>query len=185
MIEINQLTKRYGKVLAVDGLTFMVRPGQVTGFFGPNGSGKSTTPRMLLGLNTPTSGTATIDGRPFHEFRTGLHHVGALPDGSDVHRDAPPARTWPHSPAATVRPSAGSRKSWRKSARARRATDGSEAFPSACASAWGSPQHCSGIHPFCSSTSRSTAWTPWASAGPVSSSGAWPPKAAPFSSPAT
>ncbi|MFI9363923.1 ATP-binding cassette domain-containing protein [Kitasatospora sp. NPDC053057] len=86
MIEINELTKRYGDVLAVDGLTFTVRPGRVTGFLGPNGSGKSTTLRMLLGLNTPTKGTATIDGRRYREFGTGLHHVGALLDADDLHK---------------------------------------------------------------------------------------------------
>ncbi|MGW3046212.1 ATP-binding cassette domain-containing protein [Kitasatospora sp. NPDC001159] len=83
MIEINELTKRYGDILAVDGLTFTVRPGRVTGFLGPNGSGKSTTLRMLLGLNTPTSGTATFDGRRYREFGTGLRHVGALLDAGD------------------------------------------------------------------------------------------------------
>ncbi|RPE38682.1 ABC-2 type transport system ATP-binding protein [Streptomyces sp. Ag109_O5-1] len=86
MIEINQLTKRYGSVLAVDGVSFCVQPGQVTGFLGPNGAGKTTTMRMLLGLNAPTSGTATINGRPFREFGTGLRHVGALLDAGDVHR---------------------------------------------------------------------------------------------------
>ncbi|MFF5287049.1 ABC transporter ATP-binding protein [Streptomyces sp. NPDC013171] len=86
MIDINQLTKRYGGVLAVDGLTFTVRPGQVTGFLGPNGAGKSTTLRMLLGLNSPTSGSATIDGRPFRGFGTGLRRVGALLDANDVHK---------------------------------------------------------------------------------------------------
>ncbi|MFJ4185136.1 ATP-binding cassette domain-containing protein [Kitasatospora sp. NPDC089509] len=89
MIDINELTKRYGDVLAVDGLTFTVRPGRVTGFLGPNGSGKSTTLRMLLGLNTPTSGTATIDGRRYRDFGTGLRHVGALLDAGDLH----PGRT--------------------------------------------------------------------------------------------
>ncbi|MEV6978138.1 ATP-binding cassette domain-containing protein [Kitasatospora sp. NPDC093806] len=86
MIDIDQLTKRYGSVVAVDGLTFTVRPGRVTGFLGPNGAGKSTTLRMLLGLNAPTRGTATIDGRPFGEFGTGLRHVGALLDANDVHK---------------------------------------------------------------------------------------------------
>ncbi|MCX4746147.1 ATP-binding cassette domain-containing protein [Kitasatospora sp. NBC_01287] len=86
MIETNELTKRYGDVLAVDGLTFTVRPGRVTGFLGPNGSGKSTTLRMLLGLNTPTKGTATIDGRRYRDFGTGMRHVGALLDANDLHK---------------------------------------------------------------------------------------------------
>jgi ABC-2 type transport system ATP-binding protein len=86
VIEINHLTKRYGSVTAVNDLTFSVQPGQVTGFLGPNGAGKSTTLRMLLGLNTPTSGTATINGRPFRSLGVALRHVGALLDANDVHR---------------------------------------------------------------------------------------------------
>ncbi|WP_461034127.1 ABC transporter ATP-binding protein [Streptomyces mayteni] len=85
MIEVNGLTKRYGDVLAVNDLTFTVRPGLVTGFLGPNGAGKSTTLRMILGLNRPTAGTATVDGRPFAERQGGLRHVGALLDAGDVH----------------------------------------------------------------------------------------------------
>ncbi|MFB7590111.1 ATP-binding cassette domain-containing protein [Streptomyces sp. NPDC056169] len=85
MIEVRQLTKRYGSKTAVDSLTFTVRPGVVTGFLGPNGSGKSTTLRMVLGLHTPTSGTVTVDGRPFADRPRGLRHVGALLDAGDVH----------------------------------------------------------------------------------------------------
>ncbi|MEU0933830.1 ATP-binding cassette domain-containing protein [Embleya sp. NPDC005971] len=87
MIEFHELTKRYGRgAPAVDRLTCSVRPGRVTGFLGPNGAGKTTTLRMLLGLNTPTGGTATIDGRAFRTFGTGLRHVGALLDANDVHK---------------------------------------------------------------------------------------------------
>jgi ABC-2 type transport system ATP-binding protein len=86
MIEVNQLTKRYRTVLAVDQLTFAVRPGQVTGFLGPNGSGKSTTLRILLGLNRPTEGSTAIGGRPFQHYGTGLRHVGALLDAGDSHK---------------------------------------------------------------------------------------------------
>jgi ABC-2 type transport system ATP-binding protein len=85
MIEVNELTRRYRKVTAVDGLTFTVRPGQVTGFLGPNGAGKSTTLRMILGLTEPTSGTATVGGRRFRDRPRGLCHVGALLDAGDVH----------------------------------------------------------------------------------------------------
>ena len=85
VIEVNGLTKRYGDVTAVRDLSFTVPPGQVTGFLGPNGAGKSTTLRMILGLNRPTAGTATIDGRPYAERLAGLHHVGALLDAGDVH----------------------------------------------------------------------------------------------------
>ncbi|MGH3277703.1 MAG: ATP-binding cassette domain-containing protein, partial [Trebonia sp.] len=65
MIEARGLTKRFGQVAAVDGLTFSVRPGEVTGFLGRNGAGKTTTLRMILGLARPTSGTVTVDGRPY------------------------------------------------------------------------------------------------------------------------
>ncbi|WP_328757432.1 ATP-binding cassette domain-containing protein [Streptomyces sp. NBC_00271] len=85
MIEVNELTKRYGDTSAVRNLTFQVRPGHVTGFLGPNGAGKTTTLRMLLGLIGPTGGSATIDGQPFRRHRRGLRHVGALLDAGDVH----------------------------------------------------------------------------------------------------
>ncbi|TXS57399.1 ATP-binding cassette domain-containing protein [Streptomyces sp. t39] len=86
MIEVNELTKRYGGTTAVKDLTFTVRPGRVTGFLGPNGAGKSTTLRMMLGLHAPTSGTVTVDGRPFRDRPRGLRHAGALLDASEVHR---------------------------------------------------------------------------------------------------
>ncbi|MER5712318.1 ATP-binding cassette domain-containing protein [Streptomyces sp. NPDC002122] len=114
MIEVHELTKHYGRPgrgrffgparlrgrpalagagpapdarhrLAVDRLGFTVRPGRVTGFLGPNGAGKSTTLRLILGLNEPTSGTATVDGRRFRDLPRGLRHVGALLDAHDVH----------------------------------------------------------------------------------------------------
>jgi ABC-2 type transport system ATP-binding protein len=85
VIEVSRLTKRYGRTTAVHDLTFTVRNGEVTGFLGPNGAGKSTTLRLILGLNTPTAGTATIDGRPFRDHPRGLRHVGALLDAGDVH----------------------------------------------------------------------------------------------------
>ncbi|WP_328584945.1 ABC transporter ATP-binding protein [Streptomyces sp. NBC_00370] len=85
MIEVNELTKRYAGTTAVKDLTFTVRPGQVTGFLGPNGAGKSTTLRMILGLHEPTSGTVTVDGRPFRDRPRGLRHVGSLLDAHDVH----------------------------------------------------------------------------------------------------
>ncbi len=85
MIEARQLTKRYGSKLAVDGLSFTVRPGTVTGFLGPNGAGKSTTMRLILGLDLPTSGSATINGRPLAEHRRPLREVGALLEARAVH----------------------------------------------------------------------------------------------------
>ncbi|MFC9388471.1 ABC transporter ATP-binding protein [Streptomyces venezuelae] len=85
MIEVSELTKRYGGTTAVKDLSFTVRPGRVTGFLGPNGAGKSTTLRMILGLHEPTGGRVTVDGRPFRERPRGLRHVGALLDAHDVH----------------------------------------------------------------------------------------------------
>ncbi len=85
MIEVRSLTKVYGKTRAVDDLTFTVRPGIVTGFLGPNGAGKSTTMRMILGLDNPTSGTATIDGKLYRNIANPLTEVGALLDANWVH----------------------------------------------------------------------------------------------------
>ena len=85
MIEATHLTKRYGDIVAVDDLSFTVKPGRVTGFLGPNGAGKSTTLRMLLGLNAPSGGTVTVDGEPFAGHPRGLRHVGALLDAADIH----------------------------------------------------------------------------------------------------
>jgi len=85
VIEVNELTKRYGQTAAVQDLTFTVRPGHVTGFLGPNGAGKSTTLRLILGLNSPSGGTVTVGGRPFRSHPRGLRHVGALLDAGDVH----------------------------------------------------------------------------------------------------
>jgi ABC-2 type transport system ATP-binding protein len=85
MIEVQDLTKRYGDHTAVDGLTFTVKPGIVTGFLGPNGAGKSTTMRMILGLDAPTAGTATVNGRPYAQHPDPLHQAGALLDAKAVH----------------------------------------------------------------------------------------------------
>ena len=85
MIEAHGLTKRYGDTLAVDDLTFTVPPGMVTGFLGPNGAGKSTTMRMILGLDAPTGGSVTVNGKPYREHAAPLHEVGALLDARSVH----------------------------------------------------------------------------------------------------
>jgi ABC-2 type transport system ATP-binding protein len=85
MIEARGLTKRYGKTLAVDNLSFTVQPGRVTGFLGPNGAGKSTTMRMILGLDNPTGGQALIDGQRYRELHHPLRKVGALLDAKWVH----------------------------------------------------------------------------------------------------
>ncbi|MEV6429161.1 ATP-binding cassette domain-containing protein [Nocardia sp. NPDC051463] len=85
MIELRGLTKHYGQTVAVQDLSFTVRPGQVTGFLGPNGAGKSTTMRMILGLDKPTAGTALINGKPYHDLDHPLRAVGALLDAKWVH----------------------------------------------------------------------------------------------------
>jgi ABC-2 type transport system ATP-binding protein len=85
MIEAKNLTKRYGDKLAVDDLTFTVRPGVVTGFLGPNGAGKSTTMRLILGLDRATSGSVTVNGRPYVQHRHPLREVGALLEARAAH----------------------------------------------------------------------------------------------------
>jgi ABC-2 type transport system ATP-binding protein len=85
MIEVHGLTKRYGDKLAVDDLNFTVRPGRVTGFLGPNGAGKSTTMRLVLGLDAPTRGSATVNGRPYRQHPAPLREVGALLEARSVH----------------------------------------------------------------------------------------------------
>ncbi|MFJ3232642.1 ABC transporter ATP-binding protein [Streptomyces sp. NPDC086787] len=85
MIELSGLTKRYGEKVAVDGLSFAVTPGIVTGFLGPNGAGKSTTMRMILGLDHPTSGDVRIDGRHYDQLKDPLTYIGALLEAKGVH----------------------------------------------------------------------------------------------------
>ena len=89
MIVADALTKTYGKKLAVDGLTFTVKPGVITGFLGPNGAGKSTTMRMIIGLDAPTAGTALVNGRRYATARAPLTEVGALLEARSLH----PSRT--------------------------------------------------------------------------------------------
>ncbi len=85
MISVQGLAKRYGSTVAVDDLTFDVGPGKVTGFLGPNGAGKSTTMRMVMGLDRPTSGTATVNGRQYADLAAPLREVGALLDAGAMH----------------------------------------------------------------------------------------------------
>src|SRR5512132_3468231 len=85
MIEVRGLSKRYGATVAVDRLSFDVRPGSVTGFLGPNGSGKSTTMRMILGLDRPDAGEARIGGQPYGDLRWPLREVGALLEAHTFH----------------------------------------------------------------------------------------------------
>jgi ABC-2 type transport system ATP-binding protein len=85
MIEAQGLTKQYGEKIAVDNLSFTVQPGVVTGFLGPNGAGKSTTMRMILGLDAPTSGSVTVNGRAYADHPAPLHEVGALLEAGAIH----------------------------------------------------------------------------------------------------
>jgi ABC-2 type transport system ATP-binding protein len=85
MIEAHDLTKRYGAKTAVDRISFTVQPGSVTGFLGPNGAGKSTTMRMIMGLDRPTAGRVTVNGKPYTQHRSPLSQVGALLDAKAAH----------------------------------------------------------------------------------------------------
>jgi ABC-2 type transport system ATP-binding protein len=88
-IEVAGLSKRFGRTLALDGMTFTVSPGQVTGFIGPNGAGKSTTMRVILGLDAPDAGDTLIGGRPYASLYRPLTHVGTLLDAAALQ----PSRT--------------------------------------------------------------------------------------------
>src|SRR6188508_2311905 len=85
MITAEGLSKRYGPKTAVDDISFTVQPGTVTGFLGPNGAGKSTTMRMIVGLDRPTSGRVTVNGKPYAEHASPLTEVGALLEAKAVH----------------------------------------------------------------------------------------------------
>jgi ABC-2 type transport system ATP-binding protein len=89
MIEARELTKRYGDKTVVDHLSFTVKPGEVTGFLGPNGAGKSTTMRMIIGLDFPTGGSVTVNGRAYGKHAAPLHEIGSLLEAKSVH----PGRT--------------------------------------------------------------------------------------------
>src|ERR1700716_1466774 len=89
MIEVDHVTKRYGEKVAVEDLTFTVRPGIVTGFLGPNGAGKSTTMRMILGLDAPTSGTTQVNGKDYRDLSAPLHEIGAMLEARAIHTGRP------------------------------------------------------------------------------------------------
>jgi len=84
MIEVQHLTKHYGRTVAVDEVSFVAEPGRVTGFLGPNGAGKSTTMRMILGLDTPSSGSVLVNGTSYGELADPLRSVGALLDAKAI-----------------------------------------------------------------------------------------------------
>src|SRR3954452_3210032 len=85
MIDVEHLSKRYGETLAVDDLSFTIRPGQVTGFLGPNGAGKSTTMRMIVGLDKPSTGSVTVDRRRYRDLPAPLRVVGAMLEARAIH----------------------------------------------------------------------------------------------------
>jgi len=84
VIEVRNISKRYGETLAVDDLSFDVKPGIVTGFLGPNGAGKSTTMRIILGLDAPTSGHVTIDGKSYRDLPAPIYEIGSLLDAKAI-----------------------------------------------------------------------------------------------------
>ena len=142
-IEVAGLRKRFGPTLALDGMSFAVQPGQVTGFVGPNGAGKSTTMRVVLGLDAADDGTALIGGRPYQSLRHPLSHVGALLDAGALQ----PGRTarnhllWLAHSQGLGR--TGSTRSSRRPGSSRPPSGRPAATRSACGSASASPPPCS------------------------------------------
>ena len=166
MIVARGLTKTYGEKTAVDGIDFTVEPGRVTGFLGPNGAGKSTTMRMILGLDRPTAGSVTVNGRRYADSPAPLREVGALLEARALHpgRSARDHLRW--LAASNGIPAAPGRRGARPGRPRRRSpASGSASSPSAWASGSASPSRCSATRRSSSSTSRSTGWTPRASAG--------------------
>ena len=165
MIEARGLVKHHRSTLAVNDLSFDVRPGTVTGFLGPNGAGKSTTMRMIMGLDRPDAGRVRIGGKGYGDLRWPLREVGALLEAKAFH----PGRTArAHLTALAASNAIGRRGSRRCSpspASRRPRTAGPGSSRSACPSGWVSPPPCSATRGSCCSTSRSTAWTPKASGG--------------------
>ena len=143
-IEVDGLRKRFGSAIALDGMTFTVAPGQVTGFVGPNGAGKSTTMRIILGLDAADAGTATVGGRPYASLRHPLSQVGSLLDAGALQpsRSARNHLLWlAHSQGLGA--SAG-RRGHRAGRPGLRRPGGRRAgSPSACGSGSGSPPRCS------------------------------------------
>src|SRR5262245_12080018 len=154
MIEAKNLTKMYGDKRAVDDLSFVVRPGIVTGFLGPNGSGKSTTMRLILGLDAPTRGDVTVNGKHYRDHRGPLHEVGALLEARSVHTGR---SAYNHLLALAHTHGISRRRvqelliwwgftTWRASGRG--------SSRSVWANAWGSPPRCSVTRRRCCWTSR-------------------------------
>ena len=185
MISVRGLTKEYGGVRAVDDLTFDVEAGKVTGFLGPNGAGKSTTMRMVMGLDRPSAGTATVNGRRYADLATPLREVGALLDAGAMH----PGRTGRAHLRVAARtsgiPLARVDEVIEQVGLGRPPAGGSRATPSACGSGSASPPRCWATRACCCSTSRSTASTSTGSGGSGRCCAASPTRGAPSWSPAT
>lgn len=165
MIELAGLTKLYGTHRAVDDLSFTVEPGVVTGFLGPNGAGKTTTMRLILGLDHPTSGTATIDGKRYRELKNPLRTVGALLDARQAHpnRSARSHLRW--IAAANRIPASRVDEVLEMVGLASAADRNAGALSLGMSSGWASPRRCWEIRRCCCSTNRSTGWIPRASTG--------------------
>jgi ABC-type Na+ transport system ATPase subunit NatA len=173
MLELQDVTKRYGSTRAVDGLSFTARPGAVTGFLGPNGAGKSTALRVLLGLDRPDAGRALVAGRPYVDRRAPLHEIGSLLDAKAV---APRRGARPHLLALArsngIAPS-------RVDAVLERCglTDVADrpagTFSLGMGSGSVSLSHCSATRRCSCSTSRSTGWIPRASSGSARCCAPW------------
>lgn len=185
MIKAHGLTKRYGDRTVVQDLEFTVRPGTVTGFLGPNGAGKSTTMRMLLGLDTPTRGNSTVNGRSYATHPAPLTQVGALLEARSVH----PGRSALNHLMALAHTHGIPRRRVEEVIDLAGLTDAAHRRVKGFSSAWASdsawPPHSSATPPPSSWTNRSTGWTPKASCGSAPSSPPSPPKAVRSSSPPT
>ena len=153
MIEARGLSKRFGNVVAVDDLSFDVRPGTVTGFLGPNGSGKSTTMRMIMGLDLPASGSVTVLGRRYHDLPWPLREVGGLLEAKAIH----PGRSARAHLLTLARSNAIARARVDEVLElvglTRWPANGWASSRSGWASAWASPPPCSATRECCCSTS--------------------------------
>src|SRR5262245_39280708 len=181
MIEAQGLTKDYGPKRAVDDLTFTVKPGVVTGFLGPNGSGKSTTMRLALGLDRPTAGDVTVNGKHYRDHAAPLHEAGALLEARSVHTGR---SAYNHLLAL-----AQTHGISRERADAPGDLAGPHHAPRSSRSAWASGSaslpRCSATRRRFSSTSRATASTRRGSTGSATCSAHWRRRDAPCSSPRT
>ena len=185
MIEAHELTKRYGDKTAVHTLSFTIAPGTVTGFLGPNGAGKSTTMRLIMGLDRPTSGTVTVNGKPYGQHRSPLREVGALLDAKAVHPGRS-ARSHLRTMAAThnIKTSRVS-EVIEMTGLAGAATKRVGGFSLGMSQRLGIAAALLGDPERSSSTSRSTGSTPRACSGLASWCATWPPRDGPCSCPRT